>query len=143
MAKELVSIVIVNRNGRIWLESCLKSLFRQTYDNFEIIFVDNASTDDSLNFVKKYYPKVRIIVNKTNVGFGEANNIGVKEAKGELIFFLNNDTILEKNTLEKLLVYKKNNNLNISGPKILDYEGKDIHNGKKCSIDYTGYLGYG
>lgn len=143
MAKELVSIVIVNHNGRRWLRSCLESIFRQTYDNFELIFIDNASTDDSLNFIKKYDQKVRVVIHKTNVGFGEANNVGVKNAKGNIIFFLNNDTKIAKDTLAKLILYKTKHNLNIVGPKILDFDGKDIYQGKKLSIDLTGYVGYG
>lgn len=139
----MVSIVIVNYNGRIWLKSFLGSIFSQTYDNFEVIFIDNASTDDSLTFIKKYYPIVRIIDNKTNVGFGEANNVGVKKAKGDIIFFLNNDTLLPKDVLEKLILYKKKHNLNILGPKILNYKGEDIYGGKRLSVDITGYLGYG
>ena len=140
---KLVSIIIVNHNGQMWLKDCFDSIYSQTYQNFEIIIVDNASIDKSVNYILRNYPKVIIIRNKENLGFGRANNLGVKKVRGELIFFLNNDTVLEKNTLEKLLIYKKNNNLNIVGPKILDYEGKDIHKRGKCSIDYTGYLGYG
>ncbi len=143
MVKELVSIVIVNYNGRRWIKSCFDSIYHQTSKNFEIIFIDNASTDDSINFIKKNYPKIRIIENKTNIGFGHANNLGANKAAGEILFFLNNDTVLGKDTLEKLLIYKKHNNLNVLGPKILDYYGKDIHSGHKCTIDYTGYLGYG
>lgn len=139
---KLISIIIVNHNGKRWLKDCFETIYSQTYKFFEVIFIDNASTDNSVDFVSKYYPKVIIINNKYNLGFGRANNLGVKKAKGEIIFFLNNDTILEKDTLEKLLVYKKNNNLNILGPKILDYKGKDVHGGNKCSIDYAGYIGY-
>lgn len=141
--KELVSIVIVNHNGRRWIKSCLESVYHQTYKNFEIIFIDNASTDDSINIIKKNYPKIRIIENKTNTGYGRANNLGVTYAIGEIIFFLNNDTVLGEDTLEKLVVYKRNNNLNILGPKILNYEGKEVHVGYKCTIDYTGYIGSG
>lgn len=143
MAKDLVSIVVVNYNGRRWIKSCFESIYHQTYKNFEIIFIDNASTDDSINFLKKNYPKIRIIENKTNIGYGCANNLGANKAAGEILFFLNNDTVLGNDTLEKLYIYKKQNNLNVLGPNILDYYGKDIHSGHKCTIDYTGYLGYG
>ena len=140
---KLISIIIVNHNGKKWLKDCFETIYSQTYKFFEVIFVDNASTDDSVDFVSKYYPKVIIIKNKYNSGFGRANNIAVKQAKGEIIFFLNNDTLLEDETLEKLIFCKINNNLNIIGPKILNYEEKEIYDGNKPSIDPTGYLGYG
>lgn len=138
----LVSIIIVNHNGKRWLKDCFGTIYCQTYKLFEVIFVDNASSDDSVDFVSKYYPKVIIIKNKYNLGFGRANNLGIKQARGEIIFFLNNDTLLKRDTLEKLLIFKVNNNFNILGPRILNYKGKDIHQGKKPSIDYTGYIGY-
>lgn len=140
---KLISIIIVNHNGKRWLKDCFETIYSQTYKFFEVIFVDNASTDDSVDFVSKYYPKVIIINNKYNLGFGRANNMGVKQAKGEIIFFLNNDTVLEDETLEKMIFCKINNNLNIVGPKILNYEEKEIYDGNKPSIDPTGYLGYG
>lgn len=138
----LVSIIIVNLNGNKWLKDFFDALYSQSYHNFEIIIVDNASTDGSCEYIKKNFSKITIIQNRENVGFGKANNLGVKKARGEIIFFLNNDTLLSKDTLKKLLTFKTDNNLNILGPKILDYEGKDVHGGNKCSIDYTGYLGY-
>lgn len=139
----MISIIIVNHNGKKWLHDCLKSLLRQTYDHFEIIIVDNASTDDSVNFIKKNYPKIRIIENKINIGYGRANNLGARKAAGEIIFFLNNDTVLEKDTLEKLLRDKEKDTLHITGPRLLNFDGKDIHEGYKVTIDPTGYLGSG
>lgn len=141
--KELVSIVIVNHNGQKWLKGCFDSIFHQTHQNFEIILVDNASTDESIRLIEKSYPRITLIQNRENIGFSRANNQAVKKAKGEIILFLNNDTLLNQDTLEKLLKYKIKNNLNILGPKILDYKGKDIHGGKRLSVDYTGYIGYG
>ncbi len=140
---QLCSIIIINFNGKKWLKDCFDSVYRQTYQNFEIIFIDNASTDDSIDFVRSNYPKVKIIQNNKNIGFGRANNLGVKKAKGEVIFFLNNDTVINKDILQKLIIFKTKNNLDIVGPKILNYEGKNMHLDKKRTIDYTGYLGYG
>lgn len=137
-----VSIIIPTYNGLIFLKKCIPLILKQTYRNVEIIIVDNASTDDSKNYIKNNYSKVRVIENKENIGFGKANNLGVKKAQGEIIFFLNNDTLLGKDTLEKLLTFKANNNLNILGPKILNYDGKNIHGSNQISIDYTGYIGY-
>jgi GT2 family glycosyltransferase len=100
---ELISIIIINWNGKKWLKNCLNSLDGQTYKNFEIIFVDNASTDDSVEYVRENFPKVKIVQNKKNLGFAGGNNIGLKHAKGDYILLLNNDTWVEKNFLSKFI----------------------------------------
>ena len=117
---DFISVIIVNWNGLKWLKPCLDSLYNQTYKNFEIIFVDNASTDKSVELIEKNYPQAIIIKNKENLGFAEANNMGLKNARGKFIFLLNNDTVLEKNCLEILLkTIKKIPNAGILQPKIL------------------------
>ncbi len=139
----MVSIVIVNHNGKKWLKDCLDSITRQSYRSFEIVVVDNASTDDSVGYIRKYYPDVKIVISKTNIGFGRANNLCVRSTRGDIIFFLNNDTVLERDLLEKLLRNREKNKFNITGPKIIDYGGKEIHGRYKMTIDPTGYLGSG
>lgn len=139
--RQLVSIIIVNYNGKKWLKNCFDSIAKQTYRNFETVLVDNGSTDASVDYIKKYYPDVRLVINQINIGFGAANNLAVKSAQGEIIFFLNNDTILEKSTLEILLQCKKDHNYHILGPKIVNYEGKEIYRNHNLSIDVTGYIG--
>jgi len=108
-----VSIIILNWNGKRFLKDCLDSIFKQTYKNFNVIFVDNASTDGSVGFVKeKYRKEIRsrklwIICNDKNYGFAEGNNIGAKYAmkdrKLKYIVLLNNDTIVDKNFLKELV----------------------------------------
>ena len=92
MGNTLVSIVIVNWNGKRFLGDCLAALESQTYTNHEVIFVDNASTDGSAEFVTDHYPQVRILQCDSNLGFAGANNIGFQAAKGTLLATLNNDT---------------------------------------------------
>jgi len=99
----LVSIIIVNYNGRTNLEECLKSLMQITYKKFEVILVDNNSTDDSITFVKNTYPSVIIIKLDKNYGFAEPNNIGAKNAKGNFLLFLNNDTNVNPNFITELV----------------------------------------
>jgi GT2 family glycosyltransferase len=99
----LVSIIIVNYNGKSYLEKCLFSLNKVTYPQFEIILVDNCSSDDSIDFVKMHYPSILIIELEKNFGFAYPNNIGAKNAKGELLLFLNNDTYVEPNFLDYLV----------------------------------------
>lgn len=98
-----VSIIIVNYNGLKWLEGCFSSLQNQTYQNFEVIFVDNCSLDSSVSFVRENYPKTSIIQNKENYGFATGNNLGYKVAQGKYILLLNNDTLLENDYLENFV----------------------------------------
>jgi len=99
----IVSIIIANYNGRSYLEDCLASLMKVTYSNFEIILVDNCSTDDSVEFVKNNYPSTIIIKLEKNHGFAYPNNVGAKNAKGELLLFLNNDTKAKSEFLESMV----------------------------------------
>lgn len=116
----LVSIVIVNYNGIHWLKTCLESIYRQTYINFEIIFVDNNSSDKSVEFVNSNFPKVNVILNKKNEGFAKGNNIGISIAKGKYYFLLNNDTnLIEIDLIEKSLNFlNKNSKVGSLQPKI-------------------------
>lgn len=92
MGQTKVSIIIVNWNGRQFLDECLSSLRRQTCADYEIIFVDNGSQDDSINFVQDNFSEVNILALDKNLGFTEGNIEGLKVAKGDYICLLNNDT---------------------------------------------------
>jgi len=89
----LVSIIIVNLNGKHFLEKCLQSLSKLSYKNTEFIIVDNDSSDDSIEFIKKNFSFIKIIKLDKNYGFAKPNNIGAKASKGDYLLFLNNDTI--------------------------------------------------
>ena len=99
----LVSIIIINYNGLNLLKKCPSSLFEIDFLNYEIILVDNNSTDDTIQYLTKNYPKIIIIKLEKNKGFAEPNNIASKIAKGEYLLFLNNDTIVTKNFLSELI----------------------------------------
>ena len=88
----MISVVVTNYNGRRYLPDCLSSLALQTYQDFETIVVDNASTDGSVEFVEENYPEVRIVRNRGNLGFAGGTNAGIRAARGEYILTLNNDT---------------------------------------------------
>ena len=94
-----MSIIIVNWNGGKILEDCIKSLLKIDYHNWELIIVDNGSTDGSENIAANF----KLIKNSKNLGFVKANNQGLKKAKGKYILLLNNDTKVEKNFLSKLV----------------------------------------
>ena len=99
----MISVIIVNYNGRHFLEACLFSLISQIFQDFEIIFVDNGSVDDSVEYVRQKYPSVLIIENKENHGFAGGNNEGVRVARGDYILTLNNDTIADPEFIEHLV----------------------------------------
>lgn len=99
----LVSIVLLNWNGRHHLERCLPSLAAQTCQDYEIILVDNGSTDGSVAYVQAHYPAVQLIQNAENLGFAAANNQGIAQARGRYVIVLNNDTELDPRWLEMLV----------------------------------------
>lgn len=99
----LVSILVVNYNGRDFLPEFFDSLYKQTHKNFEVIFIDNNSQDASLAYVREHFPKIRVIENKDNSGYAEGNNIGFQYAQGEYVLVMNNDTILKEDLIETLL----------------------------------------
>ncbi|MEM2618598.1 MAG: glycosyltransferase family 2 protein [Candidatus Hadarchaeales archaeon] len=104
--KPLVSIVILNYNGKEFVDRCLHSVLNTDYPNFEVIFVDNASTDRSLEHAKKKFghdPRLKFVANDKNYGFAGGNNIGLDHACGEYIVFLNNDTQVDSNWLSELI----------------------------------------
>lgn len=134
--KLIVSIIVLNWNGKAYLEKCLASLEKQTYSAIEIILVDNASADDSVKFVKERFPKVKIIVNNENLGFAAGNNIGIRAAQGEYIMVLNNDTEVDSKCVEELVkVMKSSNKIGACATKILSYFNRGI-------IDVAGLIIY-
>ncbi len=103
MSSPRISVIIVNYNGKELLQKCLESLFKIDYNNFEVILVDNNSTDGSMEFVIKNHPNVIVVKLDSNKGFAEPNNIGAKIAKGEYLLFLNNDTITTTNFISEMI----------------------------------------
>jgi GT2 family glycosyltransferase len=120
-----VSIIIVNFNGKKFLDKCLDSLSKINYHNYEIIVVDNHSTDESVNFVKENYPNVKIIELEENHGFTYPNNFASTYAKGDYLFFLNNDTEVTPTFLDGLIEFMENNNqIGICQSLLLTMDGK-------------------
>lgn len=94
MASPMLTILIVNYNGKKFLAECLESIKRHVSCTYEIIMVDNASVDGSCEFVSQRYPDVRLISSKVNTGFTGGNNLGAEAANGEYLLLLNNDTVV-------------------------------------------------
>jgi GT2 family glycosyltransferase len=99
----LISVVILNFNGKRYLDACLSSLAVQTYRDFEVIVVDNASRDGSAEYLEAQFPWARVIRNRANLGFAGGCNKGIRHARGELILTLNNDTKADSRFIECLV----------------------------------------
>ncbi len=102
MKNPKVSIIILNYNGLRFLEACFASIKNQTYKNIETILVDNASDDESCEYVRKF-DWVKLVCNDKNYGYAEANNLATEQASGEFLLFLNNDTEVFPDMVEKLI----------------------------------------
>lgn len=107
------AIIIVNWNGRRFLSNCLNAVYGQSYKEFDVYFIDNGSTDGSIEFVTKNYPKTKVIPLQENTGFAKGNNVGIWEAfkdnEVKYIVCLNNDTIVDRNWLKELIKTAKRN----------------------------------
>ena len=139
--QNLISIVVTNWNGEDYLEKCIKSLVTQNYDKKEIVLVDNASIDNSVNLVMKKFPMVRIIKNKQNVGFPAGMNIGIKASKGNYILLMNNDTWIKKDFLRKLMKFYDENKYEVIAPLERRYKHEKF-NKYNTTIDPLGSPAY-
>lgn len=106
MKTSLVCIVVLNYNGIDWLNACLTSLLMTTYDNFQVLVVDNDSTDESVSLVRTAFPQVQVIQNSRNLGFSAGNNLGIEwalTAGADYVVLLNPDTKVPPHWLAQLL----------------------------------------
>jgi N-acetylglucosaminyl-diphospho-decaprenol L-rhamnosyltransferase len=126
------AVIIVTYNPKKWIEYCFGNLQKSTYP-IQVIVVDNCSTDGSPDIIKKRYPEIDFIASKKNLGFGVANNIGIKKAydnNADFFFLLNQDAWLESDTIEKLIFAQQNApEFGIVSPMHL--------NGKGDQLDYN------
>lgn len=149
----LISVIVLNYNGKDLLPDCLSSLCNQSYLDFEIIVADNGSTDESKQIVCRYNT-VKFLELGRNYGFGKGNNLAAKSAKGEYIFFVNNDMRFDKDCVWELVkVIKEDENIFAVDATQYNWEGTRIIHGKTLllkkkkffttflpffEIDYTG-----
>jgi GT2 family glycosyltransferase len=146
MSFPLVSIIVLNFNGKKTLgkilEDCLLSVLETNYPNMELIFVDNASTDDSVAFVTKRFSSssnLRIIRNDKNYGFAEGNNRGIREARGKYLALLNSDTKVDPDWLRELVVAAQNSQVGAVQSKLLIMNMPTQLDSAGGLIDYYGY----
>jgi len=138
MNKKIVSVIVVNWNGKQHLENCFSSLLKQDYPDIEIIMVDNASNDGSVNFIKEKFPEIKLVQNQTNIGFGSAVNKGIDMGKGEYFLFLNNDLSLKQDCISELIKSLEKPDVGGAVPKILFFDKRDTINSFGVDVNYVG-----
>lgn len=134
VSSPVMSIIVLNYNGKGFLEDCLSSIFKSNYSNFEVILVDNSSTDDSLVSAEAKFAgdlRLKIIKNSKNLLFTGGNNRGINEAKGEYVIVLNNDTTVHPDWLNRIASVMQDETIGAAQPKILLFD-------EPSRIDYMG-----
>lgn len=135
----MVSVIIVNWNGKHHLQRCLSAVLAQTYSNFEVILVDNGSTDGSVEFVSQEFPQVRLISKAENLGFAKGNNIAIEAAQGDYIATLNNDTQADPHWLRELTgVMEARPRVGMCASKMLFYHQPHVINSTGINLDRAG-----
>ena len=138
-----VAIVILNWNGRGFLEKFLPSVVASVYSNMQIIVADNASTDDSVIFLQQHYPQITIIQNSSNEGFAKGYNTVLKQVKADYYVLLNSDVEVTPNWIEPVINLMQSD-LNIAAcqPKILAYNNKEQFEYAGASGGWLDSFGY-
>ncbi len=139
----LVYVIVVNYNGAKYLQTCLSSIEQQTYSNYETIVIDNASTDNSEEYIRQYFPKMTLIQAERNLGFARGNNLAIKSAldqKADYVFLVNNDTELESDLIEQLIkTAERDPSVGIVSPVVFDLKNKNSLQEMGMAIDKFGY----
>ncbi len=142
--RPLVSVIIVNWNGGEVFQRCLKSLARLKYPNWELILVDNGSSDGSQSWVEKYRlnsKRYQLIQNQSNVGFAKANNQGFEISRGEYILLLNNDTEVSPDFLKRLVTrLEKSAEIGVIQPRIFLMDQIPLLDSAGSFLTTTGFL---
>jgi len=138
-----VAVVILNWNGKSFLEKFLPSVMESTYKNLNVIVADNASDDDSIDFLKKYYPAVKILLSNTNEGFAKGYNSALKQVSTDYYILLNSDIQVTPGWIEPVIsLMESDEKIGACQPKILSFkQRKQFEYAGACGgfIDKLGY----
>ncbi len=138
-----VAVVILNWNGRKFLEEFLPSVIEHSANDSDIIIADNASTDDSVDFLEKNFPQVKIIVNDQNYGFAEGYNMALAKVEAEYFILLNSDIEVTSNWINPVIELMDNNpDIGACQPKIRSFHDRDRFEYAGASGGYIDRLGY-
>lgn len=138
----IVSNIVINFNGRKYLgdvfDTCIDSILHNDYENFEVIIVDNNSSDNSINHIKEHFghdSRIKIVALERNLGTTGAKNAGIKASEGKYVFLLNNDLYLKQETLSRMVnVLEDNPDIGILGCKLVYPNGKTQSTGELFSV---------
>jgi len=134
------SVIVLNWNGRHYLERCLSALSAQTYPGFEIILVDNGSSDGSVAYVQQHFPHVRTVQNGSNIGFAAGNNAGIRASEGEYVVTLNNDTQVDPRWLEELVhAVESDPSVGLCASKMLRWTQPGMIDSAGVQVDALGF----
>lgn len=136
MNQPKVAVVILNYNGKSWLEQFLPNVIQHTtYSNAEIVIIDNASTDNSIDFLQQYFPQLTLVINKNNTGYAGGYNEGLKNIDSEYYVLLNSDVEVTENWIEHIIHFMlKDESMVACQPKILSYHERN-------KFEYAGAAG--
>ena len=144
--KYKLAVVVLCYNEEHYLEECISSIQEQSYNSFDLVLVDNNSSDGSVSLVKEKFPQVRIIENKSNLGFAVANNIAMKTLFGEgydICILLNSDIKADKKYIENLIktyeIKKNKNKVGLIQPLIMLYDSPNLINSSGIAVHYLGF----
>ncbi|MFI5171393.1 MAG: glycosyltransferase family 2 protein [Chitinophagales bacterium] len=143
LQKPVVALVILSWNGKKFLEQFLLSIVKLTYQPLDIYIADNASTDDSIAFIKQNFPSIHIISLKNNEGFAKGYNIALKEVVADYYFLVNQDVEVTENCIEPLLeLMESDMNIAACQPKILSFNNRDQFEYAGAAGGYLDKFGY-
>lgn len=132
-----LSIVILNWNGNKYMFDCMESIIKQTYVDYEIIIVDNASTDGSGKRLKELYPNLTFIFNDDNYGFAKGMNIGIAACHGKYIALLNNDIYLKDDFFEKVVnKFDSREDISCLQGQAYQWVNKECTNQRQSGVNY-------
>jgi GT2 family glycosyltransferase len=135
MSKPLVAIVILNWNGRSFLEQFLPSVMASTYSNLNVVVADNASTDDSVAFVREHYPTINLLINASNEGFAQGYNTALKQVEADYYVLLNSDVEVTPGWIEPIITrMESDHQIAACQPKLLSFHQREY-------FEYAGACG--
>ena len=138
-----VAIVILNWNGKNFLEQFLPSVLSSVYENKRVIVADNASTDDSVAFVKANFPEVEIIINNSNEGFAKGYNTALKQVQSDYYVLLNSDVEVTANWITPVIeLMESDAAITACQPKLLAYKNKSLFEYAGASGGWLDTFGY-
>jgi GT2 family glycosyltransferase len=138
-----ISIVVLNYNGGKYIQECIESVLKSEYDNFELLIVDNNSTDQSIDIIQTVFSndhRIKLVRNNKNVGFAEGNNIGARHSIGKYLVMLNVDTVVQPKWLAEVInVMESDPTIGVAQPKLLLLDNKSIFDSTGDYLDFYGF----